>query len=210
MCIAADSGIDHAKRLGLTPDVVVGDLDSVSVEGLAWVTDLGVPIHRYPTDKDQTDLEIALDTAVGSGHPRILVIALGGGRLDHLLANYSVLGDRRYAAAHVDALDGTALVSVVHDQRTLEGRSGELVSLVAINGDATMVTTTGLQYPLEGETLPAGASRGVSNVFSGTHATVQIGGGTLLAVQPERLQPSDGSQDDLHDPAGGGLTHGGQ
>ena len=187
MCIAADSGIDHARRLGITPDVVVGDLDSVSADGLAWAEQTEAVIHRYPSEKDQTDLELAMEYAVEAEPTRIVVAGIGGGRFDHLLANFAVLADRRYAGPHIDGLVGTALVSVVHDDRQLLGEVGELISLLAVGGRAEGVATTGLRYRLAGETLRAGSSRGVSNVFAARRATVSLVEGTLLAIQPDRL-----------------------
>jgi len=187
MCIAADSGIDHARRLGLQPDVLIGDLDSASAEGLAWAAEVGIEIQRHRAAKDETDLELALDHAVAFRPDRIVVAAIGGGRFDHLLANFALLANRRYATVAIDAMVDTALVSVIHDQRRLNGDVDELVSLLPINGDAVSVTTSGLRYPLDGEDLPAGSSRGVSNVLTRTEATVSLDHGTLLAIQPDRL-----------------------
>lgn len=188
MCIAADSGTDHARAIGRVPDVVVGDLDSVSDDGLEWATEHGATVERHPSDKDETDLEIALQVAVASEPHRIVVSGIGGGRIDHLLANFSVLADARYdGGIEIDALVDTALVSVVHRERSLRGEIDELVSLVPMNGHAEGVTTTGLGYPLAGERLRAGSGRGVSNYFVADVATVGVEVGTLVAVQPERL-----------------------
>lgn len=187
MCIAADSGIDHARAAGIVPDLAVGDFDSVSPEGLAWAREQGVELMRHPTSKAQTDLELAIEQAMGRDPERVVLAALGGGRLDHLLANFALLADKRYAGFDVDALEGTALVSVIHAERQLGGQPDELVSLLPMHGDAGRVTTQGLAYPLQGETLHAGSSRGVSNYFLGPRATVTIGEGVVVAVQPHRL-----------------------
>lgn len=191
MCIVADSGIDHARALDLVPDLVVGDMDSASPESVAWATERGVAMETHPAEKDQTDLELALGRAVEQHPERIVVAALGGGRFDHLLANVQVLADVRYSAIPVDALVGTALISVVHDERRLHGEVGETVSLLPMHGDANDVTTDGLGYPLNGDQLRAGSSRGVSNYFASTDATVTVGRGTLIAVQPDRLLASE-------------------
>ncbi len=193
MCIAADSGLDHARSCGLVPDVVVGDLDSASDAGLRWAEQEGATIHRYPAEKAETDLEIALQYAIDLGPSRIVVAGIGGGRMDHLLANMMVIADVRFAGSAVDGLVDSSLISVIHDQRDLGGEEGELVSLLPINGDATNVTTTGLRYRLDRETLRAGAGRGVSNLFEATTASVAIESGTLLAVQPDRLSIAAGT-----------------
>ncbi len=192
MCIAADSGIDHVRTLGLKPDVVIGDLDSASDEALDWARNLGAEIKTYPPDKDQTDLELALDLAMSVNPDRIVVAGIGGGRLDHLLANFGVLAHHRYQGPDIDGLVGTALISVVATSRLLAGTVGELVSLLAVHGDASGVSTEGLQYGLDDETLQAGSSRGVSNVFATSEATVSLSGGVLLAIQPDRLNSNPG------------------
>jgi thiamine pyrophosphokinase len=193
LCVAADSGIDHALAIGLVPALAVGDFDSVSAEGLERAERAGTVIERHPAAKDQTDLELALHRAVGLAPDRIVVAGIGGGRTDHLLANLLALADRRYAGPDIDGLLGTTRISVVHDRRTLHGTVGEVVTLLPVNGDADGVTTTGLRYPLRGETLPAGTSRGVSNVFAEAEASVSVTGGTLLAIQPEGLASGQGA-----------------
>lgn len=187
MCIAADSGIDHARALGRVPDLVVGDFDSVSAEGLAWAKSAGAVVEEHPTSKDKTDLELALSLAVEKQPARIVVAAIGGGRFDHLLANVQVIAGEQFAAVPIDALVGTALLSVIHDRRVLHGSVQETVSLLPLHGDAEGVTTEGLGYPLRGERLRSGASRGVSNYFASRDATVTVGRGTLVAVQPDHL-----------------------
>jgi len=182
--IAADRGLDYALALGLDVTVAVGDFDSVTTEALAAAEKAGVPIERHPPDKDATDLELALDAAVGMAPGRILVLAGTGGRLDHELSALLLLASDRYAAADVDALVGAALVHVVRGSRELVGQRGELCTLLAANGSAVGVTTEGLQYPLRGETLEPGSSRGVSNVFEGEAARIEVEQGVLLAILP--------------------------
>ena len=182
--IAADGGIDRALALGLHVDLAIGDFDSVSAEGLTAVEAAGARIERHPAAKDATDLELSLDAAVALGPARIVVLGSGGGRLDHLLGSLSLLGLERYARAEIDAHLGAALAHVVHDSRTLVGTPGELVSLIPLHGGAEGVTTEGLAYPLRGETLPPGTSRGVSNVFAAVEARITVERGCLLAVRP--------------------------
>ncbi len=164
--IAADRGLEHALTLGLPVTSAVGDFDSASPEAVAVAEEGGVTIERHPPDKDATDLELALDMAVELDPRRILVLAGVGDRLDHLLAALLLLGSERYADTEIDAWIGDSLVHVVRGERTLRGAPGELVSLLALGGPAHGVGTEGLVYPLRGETLEAGSTRGVSNVFA--------------------------------------------
>jgi thiamine pyrophosphokinase len=182
--VAADGGLDRALALGLAVDAVIGDLDSASAEALAAVEARGTRVVRHPAAKDATDLELALDEAVALGARRVLVVASAEGRLDHLLASVLLLGSEQYEGIVVDALVGDALVQVVRGSRALEGAPGEILTLVAVGGPAVGVTTTGLEYALDGDTLSSGSSRGVSNVFTVDHAMVTVAEGTLLAIRP--------------------------
>ncbi len=182
--IAADSGADHALALGVPVDLAVGDFDSISAEGREALERAGVRLERHPSEKDATDLELALAAAMALQPRRVVVLGGLRGRLDHLLGELSLLGAEPYRAVELDALFGPATVHVVHDERLLSGRAGELVSLFALHGPAHGVVTDGLVYPLQGETLAPGSTRGVSNVFAASEARVALTSGVLLAVRP--------------------------
>jgi thiamine pyrophosphokinase len=174
--IAADSGAE----LGGPIDLVVGDLDSISAETLARIE----RVERHAVEKDATDLELALAAALRFEPDRILVLGSAGGRLDHLLGSLLLLAADEYASLDVDAQIGAAAVHIVRGERTLLGEPGELISLFAVNGPASGVVTDGLVYPLCGETLHPGSSRGISNVFAVPEARIGVERGVLLAVRP--------------------------
>ncbi|MGH3132674.1 MAG: thiamine diphosphokinase [Gaiellaceae bacterium] len=182
--VAADRGLEHALALGLDVTIAIGDFDSASPEAVARAEADGVRVERHPPDKDATDLELALDAALELHPARILVLAGVGERLDHLLSALLLLGSQRYAEVELDAHIGSSRVHVIQAERALEGEPGELLSLLALHGPAKGVRTGGLLYPLAGETLEPGSSRGVSNVFAAPTATVGVERGTLLAVRP--------------------------
>ena len=194
--IAADGGAATALELGLSVDELIGDLDSVSPRDEARVAEAGGRVHRYPTAKDATDLELALAAAVSREPPprRVVVLGGAGGRLDHLLAGALLLASPDWAGAdatrtQVQAWLGPAKVTVVRGRAGLTAAGpGELVSLLAVGAVARGVTTSGLRYPLDGHDLRPGTTLGVSNEFTGRRATVSVTGGVLLAVQPGKLQ----------------------
>jgi thiamine pyrophosphokinase len=185
LVIAADSGLQHARALGVPVDLVVGDLDSVDPAVLDAAVADGAAVERHPAAKDATDLELALDAAVDRGATDVLVVGVGGGRLDHFLGNVLLLASPRYAHVRVDARVGDAFVTVVHERVELTGTRGGLCSLLPLGGPAVGVLTDGLRYPLRRETLPPGTTRGVSNEFVDGHATVSLEAGVLLAVVPD-------------------------
>lgn len=182
--IAADSGLHQADLLGLKVDVVVGDLDSVDAEALALAVARGATVERHPAAKDETDLELALRAASRLGATRVVVVGGAGGRLDHFVANSLLVASPQFAHLDVEALIGAARVKPIHASAELEGSPGDLVTLLAVGGPALGVRTTGLVYPLDGEDLFPGSTRGVSNELCASSATVSLLQGTLLAVQP--------------------------
>lgn len=183
--IAADSGLDHATALGIAVDRVVGDLDSVTPAALAAARAAGVRVEQHPAAKDASDLELALDAALAHGADRLIVLGGWTGRLDHLLATALLLAGPSYANVEVSARLGTATVRVVRRQAALAGRPGDLLSLLPVHGPARRVRTTGLRFPLRGEDLHPGSSRGLSNEFTEPAARVSLDAGVLLAIQPE-------------------------
>jgi thiamine pyrophosphokinase len=185
--IAVDSGIEHAQALDLRIDLAIGDFDSVAPARLARAEAAGATVERHPIAKDATDLELALDAAVARAPARVHVLGGHGGRLDHLLANALLLAAPAYAGSTVTAQMGPARLTVIRDAAALSGPVGDLVSLVPLHGGAGGVTTTGLLYPLVGEELHPGSTRGISNELVRSPATVQIERGVLVAIQPGSL-----------------------
>lgn len=184
--IAADSGLEHAQMLGLHVDRVVGDLDSVDRDMLHEAVQRGTVVDAHPTAKDQTDLELALDTAVRVATPAnapVIIVTSVGGRLDHGLANLLLLASPAYAAVHIDAYVDDWHVTVVRERTTLFVGFARLLTLLPVGGPAVGVTTEQLTYPLRDETLAPGTSRGVSNIAEADEVTVDLRAGVLLALR---------------------------
>ncbi|HEX4492712.1 MAG TPA: thiamine diphosphokinase [Acidimicrobiia bacterium] len=185
LVIAADGGLAQAAALGLTVDVVVGDFDSVKPDDLAAAEDAGARVERHPAAKEHTDLELALIAARDRAATRVVVVGAWGGRVDHELANLLLLGSDDYASLALEAIDARGRVIAVRDTCEITGAPGDLVTLLAVGGAAKGVRTTGLRYPLHGETLAPGSSRGVSNELVETVATVSVATGVVLVVAPD-------------------------
>jgi thiamine pyrophosphokinase len=192
LVVAADGGARHAETLGRRIDRWVGDADSIEPGELDRLAAAGVPIDRAPTDKDETDAELALLVAIEASPERITILgALAGERLDHELGNIWLLAHPAVetSPAHACLLGARTRIRLIGPGRTtIAGRVGDLVSLLPFGGDATGITTEGLQYPLRGEPLVGGPSRGLSNVRTDSQAAISIGSGRLLVVEtPARL-----------------------
>ena len=181
--IAADSGWEHAVRMGLTPNDLVGDMDSIHPVHLEQARNLGACVIEHPRDKDFTDTEIALRRAVEAGCDHITVVSGGGDRFDHLLSMVHAMSDINLPLV---AYVGTTRIEFVRPSRDLVVAAGpaRTISLVPIGGDAIGVTTSGLRWNLEDDTLRSAASRGVSNEPTHESVTVSVAEGTVAVLQP--------------------------
>jgi thiamine pyrophosphokinase len=188
--IAADSGYDHARYLGLAVDLLVGDLDSISPAGLAHARAAGVAIEQHPVAKDATDTELALDAAVERGLGRLVVVSGGGDRLDHVLATLFALAAPRFADRPAEMWWGSTSIEVRHagSEPILGTHPDELFSVLPVHGLATGVAISGARYPLHDRSLAAGSSLGVSNVADPERpTTVRLAAGSVLVIRPHAL-----------------------
>lgn len=180
--VAADSGLDQAYRLGISPDLVVGDMDSVTAGSLARATAAGVAIERYPVDKNATDLELAIRAAARAGYDRATIIGGTGGRIAHTLANAMVLLADHSISLEWRTARATILALHVDESHVYQRSRGTLLSVIAVGGEARC-SSEGLRWPLDGISLASGSTRGVSNEIVVDRARVLITGGQVLTVQ---------------------------
>jgi thiamine pyrophosphokinase len=181
LILAADSGYDIAIHLGFRVDILVGDLDSIVTSPIPD----HVVIERYPTDKDQTDLDLALELALREDPERVVVIGATGGRFDHEISTAGLLCSERWAAIdELEWVSSRGRVYVVRRRRIIHGDVGATVSLIPVGGAVTGINTSGLRWELAGGELPPGSTMGVSNVMRVPVADIQIESGCLLVVFP--------------------------
>lgn len=190
LVVAADSGFDHAAALGVRADLLVGDLDSISAAGLAAATAGGVTIERHPAAKDMTDTELAIEAAIVRGARALTVVSGGGDRIDHLLGALFAAADAAGRVEQVTMWWATTRLRVLHGSAAacVEPGAGGLFSVLAVGGDASGVSIDGARYPLHDAELPAGVSRGLSNLAEpGMPTVVRLRAGTALVISPDAL-----------------------
>ncbi len=192
LVVAADGGASGARSLGLAPDLLVGDMDSLDAAELERFRAAGVAGEIAPVAKDESDTELALLAALARGADSIVVVgAFGGPRLDHALANIGLLALHGLEHREVELIDERTRVRALlapdsiggPATRALPGPAGGLVSLLVLGGVAEGITTRGLRYPLDDEPLAAGPARGLSNVRVAADAAVTLRRGLLLIVE---------------------------
>ena len=180
--LCADGGTHHALALGLTPNLIVGDLDSADKEDIQKLQKAGVEIELFPGDKNETDLELALTRSLELNPSKILIVAALGGRFDQMLANTALLTNPQLASLDVRLDDGVEEIFFCRDQVQVHGGGGDLVSLIPWGSPVHRIQTQGLKWPLTNETLYPDKTRGVSNQMISESASIKIESGLLLIV----------------------------
>jgi thiamine pyrophosphokinase len=180
--IAADGGARLALACGLTPHLLVGDMDSLTPTELAAFRSAGSKVDMYPPRKDFTDLELALQQAVTHNCDEAVIVGGLGARWDQTIAN--LLLPVAFPSMKVRLIDGLQEITVISAGKahTIQGEPGDTVSLIPVGGDAAGVSTSGLEYPLHAEKLRLGTTRGVSNVLIAREAQVTLEHGRLMCV----------------------------
>ncbi len=183
LIICADRGAHHALALDLKPDLLIGDLDSLSSQDLKRVQQLDCVIERHPVDKDATDLELALCVAQQRNVNEVILIAAMGGRLDHALGNLLLMADSRFARLQIRLLDGAQTAWIIRDRITLSGKKGDIVSVLPLSPVVTGLTYHhGLRWSLQNFSLPFGSTRGMSNIMTENEAFISLESGILLVI----------------------------
>jgi thiamine pyrophosphokinase len=180
--VAADGGTRNARMLGITPAVIIGDLDSHPAKDISTLEQAGVKIIRHPREKNETDLELALQYAAASGSRRMLVVGALGGRLDQTLANLALLTDPGLSSYDIRFDDGREQVFLTRRSCQVNGSAGDLVSLIPWGSEVSGITTRGLRWQLNDDTLFPSRTRGISNELLGTRAAISLKSGLLLIV----------------------------
>jgi thiamine pyrophosphokinase len=203
LVIAADGGAMLAEALALRIDRWVGDGDSLPSAEIERLRATGVPVDLVPSEKDESDAELAVVAAVRAGATDLTILGgLGGPRLDHALANIALLAHPVLAGRAARLLDATTRVSLVtapgdgagdrarSETAEFVGRAGDIVSLLPLSPMVEGIVTTGLRYPLRDEALALGPARGLSNVRTDATATISVREGRLLVIEsPATLPP---------------------
>jgi thiamine pyrophosphokinase len=168
--------------MGLDPGLVIGDFDSLGLDESEKAERAGAQIVRYPHEKDETDLELALNHALELEPTSIVIIAALGDRLDQTLGNIALLSDERLAALDARLDDGLEEAFFCRAKTEFHGKAGDMVSLIPWGGSVMGLRTKGLKWPLKNEALYPDKTRGISNELLGNTAVVSLSSGLLLIV----------------------------
>ncbi len=196
LVIAADGGTRLCSAAGVTPDVVVGDLDSLDAETVATIRSKGIPVIEYAADKEDTDLDLALTEARRRGVGQVTVCAAFSGRLDHTLAAVGALARAADLRPRVSepGQDGWLLDSH-HRAELAIGPSGSTFSVVSL-GEGAVVSVSGARWPLHYASLGALSSLGISNRVEGGESHVRVHEGAVLVMVSDSVPSSPSGHDE--------------
>ncbi|MDR1067189.1 MAG: thiamine diphosphokinase [Clostridiales bacterium] len=183
LIICCDSGLRHARALGLTPDYIVGDMDSVDPDTLNFYESRGVPVMRYSAKKDMTDLEIAVKLALDKNVSGITVFGALNGRLDHVLGSIHALVPALSAKTPAVLEGENERVTLTDGISAVSARKGTIISMFPLTSAVLGVTTRGFEYPLNDGALTIGSARGLSNVLTEDKAEISVKEGILVIIE---------------------------
>lgn len=181
--VCADAGAAHLKSMGIFPDVIVGDFDSLSPEDLNFFKRHHVNLVEHPPDKDVTDTELAAMWAFEQNAAEIIFLGASGSRLDHTLANIMLLKKMADLQIKARIIDDHNCIYLVRDRLTLSGRPGEFLSIIPVTETVSGVTLEGLEFPLQDAQMEMGSSLGISNRFVTKKAAISIRQGILIVTK---------------------------
>ena len=181
--IGADGGARHLDAAGLIPALIVGDMDSLDAQREAYYETRGCRIVRHPRRKDETDTELALHEAFRMEPVEVWIWGALGHRVDHTLANISLLLQGKQKGIEVKLIDEWCEVFLIDRRTVLEGETGQTVSLFPFAGQAAGVTLTGFEFPLTNAVMEIGRPNGVSNRLMAGRGIIELDSGRILAVR---------------------------
>jgi len=181
--VCADGGARHLEAAGILPALIVGDMDSLDAQRQAYYEARGCRIIRHPRRKDETDTELALHEAFRMDPAEVWIWGALGHRVDHTLANISLLIQGKEKGIDVKLIDEWCEVFLIDRRRVLEGEAGQTVSLFPYWGPAVGVTLTGFEFPLTKAVMEIGRPYGVSNRLMAEQGIIEVDSGCLLVVR---------------------------
>jgi len=185
--ICINGGAVHAFNLGIKPDLVLGDLDSLQPGEREKLVRFALELIEYPSAKEKSDLELALDKAVDMKPQEIMIIgALGGKRADHFFINLLLLLVPLNRGIPARIVDEFQEIRIINEELIIEGRPGDYLSLFALTPETSGISTEGLKFPLENESLNFASTLGLSNEFVSSSARITLQSGLLLVIKCDR------------------------
>lgn len=181
--ICADGGARHTYHMELTPHVILGDLDSIDQKWFEYYKEKEIQIETFPSEKDETDTELALHYAMKLNPEKIILMGCSGNRLDHTFANIHLLKQGLDAGMDMMMVDDNNEIYIVNNRLVVTGSKGDTLSLLPLSEAVSGIYATNLYYPVENFSMSFGFPIGISNVMLATETVISVQSGYLLAIK---------------------------
>lgn len=181
--ICADGASNYIYDMNINPDIIIGDLDSIDEKVKKYYEKENVRFETFPSKKDKTDTEISVDYALDIGATEIILLGVIGSRIDHSLGNINLLYYLLKKGIKASVINENNEIYIINDEIELEGKKGDIISVIPCFGHVKGVTLKGLEYPLNDFYLEFGSSRGISNIMSSSKCKITLREGFLLVIK---------------------------
>lgn len=181
--LCCDGGSKYLFEEGIIPHYIIGDLDSSIPQIIQFFETKDVIFKKFNRKKDETDMELCIDFAISLGTSQIIILGGIGTRLDHTLTNINLLIKAENSNVKATIIDDNNEINIISSSIQINGKKGDLISLIPISTTVNGISTSGLEYPLTNATMTIGKSLGVSNVLEDIKANISIKDGYLLVIK---------------------------
>ena len=180
--ICADGGTDYCIDASLVPDIIIGDLDSISKKGIDFIEKNKIPIVKFPVKKDNTDTELAIDYLIEKGFRDIAILGALGTRMDHTLGNIFLLKKLRDKKVKGKIIDHHNIIYLVDNELKVKKQKNSYVSIIPITDNGIQVSLDGFEYPLSNSKVEFSSTLGISNEIKESYGYIKIHSGIALVI----------------------------
>lgn len=182
--ICADGGANHLYKMGITPNYIIGDLDSIDKNIIDYYKKQNVLFEKFPSKKDETDSELCILLAKKLGAENIDLFATLGGRIDHTLANINLLyyiKEEKIIPRIISEKE--EIYIAINESIKIKGKKEDIISIIPIKGDVKGITLENLEYPLNDYNMKYFTPLGISNIMLSDECSVTVKEGSVLIIR---------------------------
>lgn len=181
--LCADGGLNHLMKIGLIPNLLLGDLDSISDDGIEYIKSKNIKVEKYPTMKDETDTHLAVNYLISKDYKEITIIGGIGTRVDHSLGSIFLLRNLNKMGIKGRIINENNIIHLIDKSIKLVKKEQYYTSIIPISLDGIDVSASGFLYPIVNEHIEFGSTRGISNILTSGIGTITILKGEALVIE---------------------------
>lgn len=181
--LCADGGLNHLMKIAIIPNLVIGDLDSISKEAMDYIEENNILIEKYPVMKDETDTHLAINYLVSRGSREVTIMGGIGSRMDHTIANIILLKMLIDKGIKGCIINENNIIHLVDKSIKLYKKDTYYISIIPISLDGIDVNANGFLYQLDNQKIQFGSTIGISNEITSDYGIITITRGIALVIE---------------------------